>query len=131
MSKIKSLEELKALRDKVRANTDLRVTGENPDRIVISIGMSTCGISAGARPVMKALLDEIREKNIENISVVSTGCIGLCYAEPLVEIKEPGKDPIRYGNVTKEMAKEIIDKHILQGILLDNVIVGKEILKNE
>jgi len=131
MNKIKSLDELKAIRDKVKASTDLRVTGENPNRTIISVGMATCGIAAGARPVMNALLEEIRAKNIENVAIVSTGCIGLCYAEPLVEVKEPGKESIRYGNVTVEMAKEIIDKHILQGILLDDAIIGKEIPKNE
>ncbi|MCL2323228.1 MAG: (2Fe-2S) ferredoxin domain-containing protein [Oscillospiraceae bacterium] len=124
MDKIKSLDELRALKYKLKSDNAL-------NNIVISVGTATCGIAAGAKPVIDALLEEIHAKKLKNVSVKSTGCIGFCYAEPLVEINEPGKDPIRYGNVTAEMAKEIIDKHILQGIFLDNAIVGKEIPKNE
>ncbi len=131
MSKIKSLDELRAIRDRVKINTDLRVTGENPDRIIISVGMGTCGISAGARQIMNALLDEVKAQNLENVSVVATGCIGFCYAEPIVEVMMPGEDSIRYGNVTKDMTKEIIEKHVMKGILLDDAIIGNEVKKYE
>jgi (2Fe-2S) ferredoxin len=127
MSKIKSLEELKKIKEQAKAGTDLRTTGENPDRVVLNVGMATCGIAAGARAAMTALLDEIAQRKLDNVSVVATGCIGMCYAEPLVEVRVPGKETIRYGHVDDARAREIIDKHVLQGILLDNAIVGREV----
>ncbi len=127
MPKIASLEELKKIREKSATGTQLRTTGEDPNTIVLAVGMATCGIAAGARETMQALLDEIAEQKVTNVSVVATGCVGLCYAEPLVEVREPGKDPLRYGKVDKERAKEIIDRHVLKGELLDNAIVGREV----
>ncbi|MDR1531961.1 MAG: (2Fe-2S) ferredoxin domain-containing protein [Clostridiales bacterium] len=131
MSKIKSLDELRKIKEAAKASTDLRTTGENPDRVVLMVGMATCGIAAGARAAMSALLDEISKRNLQNVSVVATGCVGLCYAEPLVEVRVPGRDPIRYGHVNDARAREIIDKHIVQGILLDNAIIGREVPKGE
>ncbi|MDR3091407.1 MAG: (2Fe-2S) ferredoxin domain-containing protein [Clostridiales bacterium] len=127
MSKIKSLDELKKIREQSKGGTDIRVTGENPDRVVLAVGMATCGIAAGARVTMSTLLDEIDKAGLDNVSVVATGCLGFCYAEPLVEVRTPGREPIRYANVDAARAKEIIDKHVKQGILLDNAIIGKEV----
>ncbi len=127
MSKVKSLEELKKIREQAKNNTNLRTTGENPDRTVIAIGMATCGIAAGARKSMSALLDEIEKNAVQNVSVVATGCLGYCYAEPLVEIREPGKQPLRYANVDEARAREIIKKHIMNGELVDNAILGREV----
>lgn len=129
MSKVKSLAELKKIREQATSGTNLRTTGENPDRTILAVGMATCGIAAGARVAMTALLDEINAQKIDNVSVIATGCLGFCYAEPLVEVREPNKEPIRYANVTAELAKEIIDKHVMQGILIDNAILGKEVPK--
>lgn len=131
MSKIKSLAELKKIREAASGSTDLRTTGENPDRIVLAVGMATCGIAAGARKTMSTLMSEIDAAGLTNVSVLATGCLGFCYAEPLVEVRMPGKDPIRYGDVDEARAKEIIDKHIKQGIMLDNAIIGKEVPKHE
>lgn len=131
MSKIKSLDELKKLREQAADNTKLRTTGDNPDRIVLAVGMATCGIAAGARDTMNVLLEEINNHHLDNVSVVATGCLGFCYAEPLVEVREPDKDPIRYGNVNAERAKEIIEKHIMRGSLLNNAIIGKEVPPRE
>lgn len=131
MSKVKSLDELKKIRERANSGTSLRMTGENPDRIVLAVGMATCGIAAGARSVMTALMDEISEQKLDNVSVVATGCLGFCYAEPLVEVRTPGHDPIRYGNVDEAIAKEIIQKHICKGIFLDNNILAKEVPRNE
>ncbi len=127
MSKVKSLEELKKIREQAKSNTNLRTTGENPDRTVIAIGMATCGIAAGARKSMAAMLDEIEKNAIPNVSVVATGCLGYCYAEPLVEIREHGKEPLRYANVDEARAREIILKHIMNGELVDNAILGREV----
>ena len=127
MSKVKSLEELKKLREEAAAATNLRTTGENPDRTVLAVGMATCGIAAGARKTMTTLINEIAQRKLENISVIATGCLGFCYAEPLVEVRMPGRDPIRYQNVDEERAREIIDKHIVAGVLVDNAILGREV----
>lgn len=131
MAKIKSLEELKKIRDDAKNNTQIRTTGESNDRIIVAVGMATCGIAAGARPVMTALLDEIAAHKIDNVSVISTGCLGFCYAEPLVEVRVPGQSPIRYANVNATLAKEIITKHIMQGKFIDNAIFGREVNKSE
>jgi len=127
MSKVKSLEELKKLREAAAAGTDLRTTGENPDRTVLAVGMATCGIAAGARKTMTTLLEEINEKKLKDVSVVATGCLGFCYAEPIVEVRMPGRDPIRYADVDEARAREIIQKHIIAGILVDNAILGREV----
>lgn len=125
--RLKSLEELKKIREQSASETSLRTTGENPDHIVLAVGMATCGIAAGARETMQALLEEISQKNVPNVSVIATGCVGLCFAEPIVEVRLPGKDPVRYGNVDKERAKEIILKHVMKGELVDHAIVGREV----
>ena len=122
MSKVKSLDELKKIKEKISGSTDIRTTGENPDRTVIAVGMATCGIAAGARETMNALLESLEENQVQDVSVVATGCLGFCYAEPLVEIRTPNAEPIRYKNVDAKLAKEIIDKHICQGIFIDNAI---------
>jgi len=127
MSKIKSLDELKKIKEQAKTNTNLRTTGENPDRVVLRVGMATCGIAAGAREIMTTLLDEISKNKMDSVSVVATGCVGMCYAEPIVEVDVPGKDMIRYGNVTDEIAKDIVTKHVAQGILIDNAIIGREV----
>ncbi len=126
MSKIKSLDELKKIREKVSDNVDLRTTGESEDRTIIAVGMATCGIAAGAREVMTALLSELEAKHVKNVSVIATGCLGYCYAEPLVEIRPPHDAPIvRYGNVNADLAKDIVDKHICQGIFIDDAIFNR------
>ena len=129
MSKVKSLDELRKIRERANDTTSLRTIGENPERVVLAVGMATCGIAAGARQTMTALMDEIAAKGLDNVSVIATGCLGFCYAEPLVEVRMPDREPIRYGKVDAERAKEIIDKHVCQGILLDNAIIGKEVPK--
>ncbi|MDR2940911.1 MAG: (2Fe-2S) ferredoxin domain-containing protein [Clostridiales bacterium] len=126
MSKIKSLDELRKIREKVSDNTEVRITGESADRTIIAVGMATCGIAAGARETMSALLSEIEAKNVKNISVIATGCLGYCYAEPLVEIRPPHDAPIvRYANVGAELAKEIIDKHICEGTFIEDAIFNR------
>lgn len=130
MGKLKSLDDLRRIREKTLANTDIRTTGENPDRIVLSIGMATCGIAAGARVAMSAMLEEIGKQKLNNVSVVATGCLGYCYAEPLVVVNIPGQEPIRYAHVDAELAKKIITQHVMQGILVDDAILGREVQRD-
>lgn len=131
MSKMKSLEELKQIRERAKQGTDLRTTGEDKERIIIAVGMATCGIAAGARMVMMALTDEISAKGLTNISVIATGCLGFCYAEPMVEVRMPESEVIRYGNVNEAIAKEIIDRHICKGVFVEEAIFTKGVPEHE
>lgn len=110
---MKSLEELKAIRDKMKGQVDIREEGSNAMRIVV--GMATCGIAAGARPVLKAFSDAVQSRDIKNVAVVQTGCIGLCQYEPIVEIHTPDGKKTTYVKVVPEMVDEIIDQHVLKG----------------
>ena len=95
---MKSLEELKAIRDRVQNQMDLRNDNDNDTRIVI--GMATCGIAAGARPVLNEFLQEINKRGLSGVTVTQTGCIGMCRLEPIVEIFKPGEEKITYVKMT-------------------------------
>jgi NADP-reducing hydrogenase subunit HndB len=125
MCPIKSLDELKILRDKLKGNLDVRQDGENEGNIRIIIGMATCGIAAGARETMLAMLDEVKTLDIKNVKIIQSGCMGSCYAEPTVEIRIQNQEPILYGNVDADKGREIIQKHIKQGELVQNLIIGR------
>ena len=123
MPKIMSLQELQALRDKVKNEVDLREKGDKAEQMtVVRVAMATCGIAAGAREIMTYFSDEVRTRGLKQIMVTQSGCMGYCYAEPTVEIKVPGKEPVVYGDVTKERAQEILDKYILGGELVEGII---------
>ena len=111
---MKSLEELRAIREKMQGKVGLREENENQIRVVV--GMATCGIASGARPVLTALSDAVQEQNLsEKISVTQTGCIGLCQYEPIVEVMEPGKEKVTYVKMTPEKAQEVLRLHLLGG----------------
>ena len=124
---MKSLEELKALRDKMQGSVTLRNESEASTRIVV--GMATCGIASGARPVLTALSNAVAEKKIEDVAVTQTGCIGLCQYEPIVEVFQPGKEKVTYVKMTPEKALEVIDKHIIGGHPITEYTIGA-IMKN-
>ena len=109
---MKSLEELKAIREQMKDKVAIR-TGSGDIRIVV--GMATCGIAAGARPVLKAFSDGIQEKGIKDVMVIQEGCIGLCQYEPIVEVTAPGKEKVTYVKMTPEKAVEVIEQHIIGG----------------
>ena len=123
MCPIKSLDELKQLRNKLKGDLDVRQDGE--ENIKIIIGMATCGIAAGARETMLAMLDEAKALNIKNIKIIQSGCMGSCYAEPTVEVRIQNQEPILYGNVNADKGREIMQKHIKQGELVQNLIIGR------
>ena len=127
MDKLKNWDELKKIREEAKKFTEMRTTGDNPDRIVITVGLATCGIAAGARETMMVLSEESEE--LENLSVIATGCFGYCYLEPVVEVRIPGKPPVKYSHVDKKLAKEIIEKHIKKGEIIDNAVIGLEVDK--
>ena len=124
---MKSLEELKALRDKMQGSVTLRNESEANTRVVV--GMATCGIASGARPVLTALSNAVAEKKIEDCAVTQTGCIGLCQYEPIVEVFQPGKEKVTYVKMTPEKALEVIDKHIIGGNVITEYTIGA-IMKN-
>ena len=112
---IKSLEELKELRDKHRADLTSRDVIGKENKFRITVGMATCGIASGARDTINAMLDEVRNQKLDNVTIVQSGCMGLCYAEPTIEVRESGKESIIYGNVDAPRGREIIRKHIMEG----------------
>ena len=119
---MKSLEELLAIRDKAKAAmTDREGTG---DGIRVVVGMATCGIAAGARPVLNAFVDEVAKRNLKNVTVDQTGCIGMCQYEPIVEVFEPGKDKVTYVQVSPEKVAEIVASHIVNGNPVVEYTVG-------
>ncbi|MDA3733706.1 (2Fe-2S) ferredoxin domain-containing protein [Niameybacter massiliensis] len=123
MTKIMSLDQLKTLRDNVKNKVDLRVKGENVDNmVVVRVAMATCGIASGAREVMNYFAELVRDEKVDNVVITQSGCMGYCYAEPTIEVTLPGKEPVVYGNVDKAKAKEILEKHILGGEMVDGII---------
>ena len=123
MGKIKSFDELRKIKDQVQAKVDLREKGDNIDSMIqIKVAMATCGIASGAREIMNFMIDEMAKENIDNVVVTQTGCMGYCYAEPTIEVSLPGKEPVVYGDVTEEKAKEIIEKTIKNGELINGII---------
>ena len=110
---MKSLAELAAIREKMQNKVIIR-EGVNATRIVV--GMATCGIAAGARPVLNAFVEEVNAQNLaDSVTVTQTGCIGICQYEPVVEVYESGKEKVTYVKMTAEKAKEVVEKHIKGG----------------
>lgn len=122
MEKLKSLADLKKIREEVRTRLDLRVTADSPQGVVqIKVAMATCGLASGARPIMEFFVDELDKRGIGAV-VTQTGCMGYCYAEPTVEVQLPGQEPVVYGFVDRKRADEIIEKYIKSGELVEGII---------
>lgn len=110
---MKTLAELQAIRDKMKDKVVLR-EGVNEKRVVV--GMATCGIAAGARPVLSAFVEGVNRENLAGkVSVTQTGCIGICQYEPVVEVFEAGKDKVTYVKMTAEKAERVIEEHLKNG----------------
>jgi len=120
MPKLKSLEELQKLRERlqhdIKARTETATT--------ITVGMGTCGISAGAREVMQAILTELEARDID-AHVTTVGCIGMCSKEPLVDIQQGDEPRITYGNVTASMVPRLIEDHLINGNVVEEWVVGR------
>ena len=111
---MKSLAELAAIREKMKNKVSIREASDNTTRIVV--GMATCGIAAGARPVLSAFVEGVNEAGLgETVTVTQTGCIGVCQYEPVVEIFEAGKEKVTYVKMTAEKAAEVVEKHLKGG----------------
>jgi NADP-reducing hydrogenase subunit HndB len=120
MPKLESVEELEALRDQLQR--DMRVKARTST--TITVGMGTCGISAGAREVMRAIRDELKGRDVE-ARVTTVGCIGMCSKEPLVDIQQGGEPRVTYGNVKPKMVPRIIEEHLMNGQVVDDWVVGR------
>ena len=110
---MKTLQELEAIRQKTINELNLRKNREDGIRVVV--GLATCGIAAGARPVMAAFVEEINKRQLQNVTVSQTGCIGLCRLEPIVEVYMPGKEKVTYCKVKPEQVARIVSEHIVNG----------------
>lgn len=122
MEKLKSLADLKRVREEARAKIDLRVRGDNPEGLVqVKVAMATCGIASGARPIMDFFADELDKRGIGAV-VTQTGCMGYCYAEPTVEVQLPGQEAVVFGFVDRKRADEIIEKYVKNGELVEGII---------
>ena len=121
---MKSLEELKAIRDRMQGQVNIRE--EDADSLRIVVGMATCGIAAGARPVLTAFSDAVQEKGLKNVAVVQTGWVGLCQYEPIVEVYSKGNEKVTYVKMTAEKAKEVIEQHIIGGKIVTKYTINSE-----
>ena len=110
---MKALAELQAIKDRMKDKVILR-EGGNGIRVVV--GMATCGIAAGARPVLNTLVEEVNKEGLtDKVTVSQTGCIGICQLEPIVEVFEAGKDKVTYVKMTSEKAKRVVEEHLKGG----------------
>ncbi|HBR03928.1 MAG TPA: ferredoxin [Ruminiclostridium sp.] len=107
---MKSLEELKAIREKALKEVSIR---DNENKTRVLVGMATCGIAAGARPVMNAFVDELAKRNIQNVTVSMTGCIGICRLEPIAEVFEANGEKTTYVKLDAEKARRIVAEHLV------------------
>lgn len=122
MSKIKSLADLKKLSGALKSEIDLREKGDSPESIAqIKVGMATSGIASGAKEIFNYFAEELPKRSIDAV-VSQTGDMGYCYAEPTIEVKLPGQDPIVFGYVDIKKADEIIEKYIKNGELVEGII---------
>jgi NADP-reducing hydrogenase subunit HndB len=119
---MKSIAELNAIREKMAQKLGARESvTENDTRIIV--GMATCGIATGARPVLNTFMDEVAKRNLSNVKVTQTGCIGMCKLEPIVQVAVPGKELVTYVYVTPEDAKTIVAEHIVNGNVVKKLTV--------
>lgn len=118
---MKSIKELEEIKQKTLQAVNLR---KDRKGIRIVVGMATCGIAAGARPVLMAFLDEIQKRNLHDVTVTQTGCVGVCRYEPIVEVYKPNEGKVTYIKVTAEKVKRIVAEHIVNGGVVTEYTIG-------
>ncbi|AOY74793.1 (2Fe-2S) ferredoxin domain-containing protein [Clostridium formicaceticum] len=118
---MKTIAELQKIRQETLEKVNLRQDRKGT-RIVV--GMATCGIAAGARPVMMALIEEVNKRNLQDVVVTQTGCIGACRLEPIVEVYKEGEEKVTYVAMTEERARKIIADHIVNGNVVYDYTIG-------
>ena len=118
---MKTLAELEAIRKKTLDDISLR---NSKDGLRVVVGMATCGIAAGARPVMNAIVEELAKRNVNNITVSMTGCIGMCRLEPIIEVLDPDGTKVTYVNMTAEKAVKVVADHLINGQIVKEYTIG-------
>ena len=120
---MKTLAELQAIRDKARAQIGIRE--EDKDAVRVLVGMATCGIAAGARPVLNAFVEEVAKRNMtEKVAVTQTGCIGVCRLEPIVEVYVPGQEKVTYVKMNPEKVPQIVAQHLVNKQVVTEYTIG-------
>ena len=120
---MKSLKDLEEIRKRTFDTINVR-RDRSGTRVVI--GMATCGIAAGARPVLLSIMDEVKKNNLADVVVAQTGCIGICRLEPIVEVYRPGEDKVTYIKVNAAKALRIVNEHVMQGKVVEEYVIGSE-----
>ena len=119
---MKTLAELQALRDQMKDQMGIRHDAKDNIRVVV--GMATCGIAAGARPVLQRLTEEVAKRGLKNVTVSQTGCIGICQYEPVVEVFENGKEKVTYVNMTEDKIAQVVAEHLVNGHPITEYTIG-------
>ena len=119
---MKSLEELAALRERMKNNVAMRQDNSTATRVVV--GMATCGIAAGARPVLTAFLEEVNRRGLKDVVVTQAGCIGMCKLEPIVEVFQPGKEKVTYVKMTEDKIAQVVAEHLVNGNPIVEYTIG-------
>ena len=119
---MKSLAELAAIRARMIEQVNLRKDDNIDTRIVV--GMATCGIAAGARPVMLAFIEELKKRGIENVTVAQTGCVGMCRLEPMVEVYVKDQEKVTYVHMNPDTVARVVGEHIVNGKPVDEFTIG-------
>ena len=119
---MKSLEELKAIRARMQAQMSNR--REDGDNIRVVVGMATCGIAAGARPVLTDFVKQVQEGGLDHVTVTQTGCIGVCRLEPIVEVYVPGQEKVTYVKMSPEKVTRIVESHLKNGRVVEEYTIG-------
>jgi len=120
---MKSIQELEEIRKRTLETLNVR-KDRSGTRVVV--GMATCGIAAGARPVLTAIMDQVRENNLSDVVVAQTGCIGVCRLEPIVEVYRPGEEKVTYIKMTAEKAVRVVREHVMMGKIVHEYTIGSE-----
>jgi NADP-reducing hydrogenase subunit HndB len=119
---MKSLAELQAIKNRMKDKVVLR---DGMESVRVVVGMATCGIAAGARPVLNAFVEGVNKEDLEDkVTVTQTGCIGICQYEPVVEVFEPGKEKVTYVKMTADKAQEVIEQHLKGGKVISEYTIG-------
>ncbi|HZJ82702.1 MAG TPA: (2Fe-2S) ferredoxin domain-containing protein [Clostridia bacterium] len=118
---MKTLKDLEEIRQRTLESVNLR-KDRTGTRIVV--GMATCGIAAGARPVLMAFLEEVKNRKLQEVTVTQTGCIGVCRLEPMVEVYSPGQEKVTYVDMTADKAKRVVAEHLVNGQIVDEFTIG-------
>lgn len=119
---MKSLAELAKLREKMKSEVSLRHDSQDDTRVLV--GMATCGIAAGARPILAAFLEEVKKRNVKGVMVTQTGCVGICRLEPIVEIQVPGQEKVTYVQMNAEKVARVVAEHLVNGQVVTEYTIG-------